>query len=267
MTESSFKLDHFPVGLQNAFHGVTASPVLVGESGVNVYRLQASNSPTRFLKIATGNTRRDLHVERARLEWLRGKLPVPSVLYFEEDSTAQYLLLSAIDGVDASQLVGHSDPVHLISALAQALRQVHTLGIQNCPFDRRLETVFGVLGRRIAQSSADEDDDVDDWRNTSFQMHFEQLMRTQPRDEDLVFVHGDYCFPNILLDTESLAVTGFIDWGRSGIADRYQDLALAARSIIRNVGPRWVGHFFEAYGIQHINSQKVRFYQLLDEML
>src|SRR5437899_2886470 len=69
------------------------------------------------------------------------------------------------------------------------------------------------------------------WRSTSFQMRFEQLKRSRPRYEDLVLVHGDSCFPNILLDSKSLAVNGFVDWGHSGIADRYQDLALAARSI------------------------------------
>src|SRR5260221_14189416 len=112
MIVNELNVSHLPVGLRHDLEDVTASPILIGESGVNVYRLQVANAPTRFLKIATKTARRELHVERARLVWLQGKLPVPRVLYFEEDIEAQYLMLSAIEGVDASQLVGRSDPVH-----------------------------------------------------------------------------------------------------------------------------------------------------------
>src|SRR5258705_6857298 len=129
MIVNDLNVSHLPVGLRHDLEDVTASPILVGESGVNVYRLQVANTPTRFLKIATRATHCELHLERARLDWLQGKLPVPRVLYFDEDSDGQYLMLSAIEGVDASQLVGRSDPVHLITALAHALRQVHAVNI------------------------------------------------------------------------------------------------------------------------------------------
>jgi len=211
MTENTLNGDLLPVAMRHELHDASIAQVLLGESGVTVYRLQSANAPTRFLKIATGTTRRELGLERARLDWLQGKLPVPRVLYFDEDSEAQYLMLSAVEGVDARQLAGHSDPVHLITTLA------HALDVQNCPFDRRLDTVFGELGRRIQQVSVDEDSVDDEWRSTSFQLRREQLSRTRPRDEDLVFVQGDYCFPNILLDPVSLAVMGFIDWGTAAL--------------------------------------------------
>jgi aminoglycoside phosphotransferase len=61
------------------------------------------------------------------------------------------------------------------------------------------------------------------------------------------------------------AVSGFVDWGRAGIADRYQDLALCARSIAANLGPEWVTAFFEHYGLTIIDQRKLSFYELLDE--
>ena len=84
--------------------------------------------------------------------------------------------------------------------------------------------------------------------------------------EDLVFTHGDYCLPNVFLDLTGRRLTGFIDWGRAGIADRYQDLALAERSLRFNFGPGWERCLFDAYGLTHVDEAKLAYYRLLDEM-
>ena len=45
-------------------------------------------------------------------------------------------------------------------------------------------------------------------------------------------VHGDYCLPNIILKEHT--VSGYIDVALAGVGDRYQDLALAVRSLAYN---------------------------------
>jgi aminoglycoside 3'-phosphotransferase II len=60
-------------------------------------------------------------------------------------------------------------------------------------------------------------------------------------------------------------VSGLVDCGNAGIADRYQDLALCARSVADNLGPEWVPALFARYGVEHVDEQKVAYYQLLDE--
>ncbi len=266
MAENRLESHHLPAALRQQIDGVTAHRILLGESGTSVYRLLGESSGTRYLKIAAGTARRELHLERDRLVWLQGKLPVPQVLYFGENDVTEYLLLSAVEGLDASQLTEQTDPVQLVAVLAGSLRQIHALDIRDCPFERRLDTVLAQAKARIENREVADDDLDDEARTERMQRLYEQAASTRPRTEDLVFVHGDYCFPNILLDPQTLTLTGFIDWGRSGIADRYQDLALAARSIIRNLSERWVGHFFDAYGLERVDSRKVRFYQLLDDV-
>jgi aminoglycoside phosphotransferase len=69
---------------------------------------------------------------------------------------------------------------------------------------------------------------------------------------------------NIIVTAE-WNISGFIDLSRAGLADRYRDLALACRSIEQNCGSRWVKLFMEQYGIKEVNTQKIQFYQLMDE--
>ena len=60
---------------------------------------------------------------------------------------------------------------------------------------------------------------------------YEYLVKNQPMP-DPVFSHGDFCLPNIFVSDQK--VTGFVDWGRGGVADRWQDIALCVRSLRHN---------------------------------
>jgi aminoglycoside phosphotransferase len=262
---TALDFERLPLALRQQLAGSTARPILIGESGTSVYRLQAERIPPRYLKIATEDAPRELHIERDKLAWLQGRLPVPQVLFFDEDTHAQYLLISAMEGVDASVLAEESDPLQLVMALAEGLRQIHAVPITECPFPRRLDFMFAEAYKNVEQRLVDEDDFDDERQGFTAEQLYEQLQMIRPRSEDLVFVHGDYCFPNILLQPDTLAITGFIDWSRGGIADRYQDLALVARSIVRNMDERWIAPFYEVYGLEKVDAQKIRFYQLLDE--
>ncbi len=139
----------------------------------------------------------------------------------------------------------------------------------DCPFDHSVVRQIQKARIRMASGHVNEDDfDQENIGRRAADL-FADLTSSVPHSEDMVFTHGDYCLPNIILRRREpdnvMEITGFIDCGRAGLADRYQDLALGARSITGNYGEEWVPLFFDRYGLSRPDHDKLRFYRLLDE--
>lgn len=87
-----------------------------------------------------------------------------------------------------------------------------------------------------------------------------------------VFTHGDFCLPNIF--SKNGEITGFIDLGRSGIADKYQDVALCYRSLRHNFDGKYGGKEYSGFSAEMLfeeleivpNWELINFYILLDEL-
>ena len=92
-------------------------------------------------------------------------------------------------------------------------------------------------------------------------------------DEDIVLTHGDYCLPNIFVKENEMS--GFIDIGKMGPADRWQDIAIAIRSLKHNFDGKYTDGkkifnfkpqmFLDALGVD-FDNQKYNYYFLLDEL-
>jgi len=93
-----------------------------------VFKLHAK-SGNYFLKIGVG-----LEKERERLEWLKGKLPVPKVIGFTKIDDKDALLLSAIEGKNLAVLSKEWSAEKIIDKLVEALHQFHDVDAKNCPF-------------------------------------------------------------------------------------------------------------------------------------
>ena len=235
---------HHPPGLRLAYQALNWERVTIGESKAHVYQTDTFVLKIQPVKAADHVALAD---EKSKIEWLKGKVRVPEIVDYFIDDADEYLIMTRLPGVNAAETALKSDPKSLVTLLGRALRELHErVTIDHCPFDMRLD-------RLLNQTTASHE-------------LLAELIRNKP-DEDLVFTHGDYCLPNIIVDEQQGCVTGFVDLGRAGIADRYADLALCLRSINYNLGERYEDTLLEAYGsVSSWDRRKIEFYQRLDEL-
>ncbi|HEX8737393.1 MAG TPA: APH(3') family aminoglycoside O-phosphotransferase [Pyrinomonadaceae bacterium] len=251
-----------PAPLARMISGYTWRQNNVGFSPSKVFRLDAENKDALYLKIAPRTLAHSLLREKMKLEWLENRLPAPEVLFFAAGESADYLLLSAISGTDASDASLKTDIPRVIEQLTNGLKTIHALPIEDCPFDERNDCKIEPARELVAKNLVDEDDFDEINLGKTAACLFQELIENKPADEDSVFTHGDYCLPNVIFENKRLS--GFVDWGNAGIADRYQDLALLTRSVIYNFGAEYEELVFKIYGIEP-DWEKIRFFRLLDE--
>ena len=222
-----------PEPLQPFVAGLAWTRITVGESKSAVFRLDRSGQAALYLKVAPKAHRLELLWEQKRLDWLRGRLSVPGVVGYEADDRNEYLLLTAVPGRHTADLTGaESRTRRIVQLLATGLRAIHAVPIRDCPFDMTLDREIERARRNVINGLVDEAGFAGTRRGRAAAELLAELQHKRPADEDLVFTHGDYCLPNVLV--ERGAVSGFVDWGRAGVADRYKDIALVVRSLERN---------------------------------
>ncbi|MGW0249418.1 phosphotransferase [Nocardia goodfellowii] len=207
--------------------------------------------------------------EHARFQWLRGRgIRLPEIVAFESD-----VLVLADAGVPSLAARGHdydeepsggqSSDVAGPSAgtiMGTLLRRLHSIPVAECPFDGRLDGLLARARRRVVEGLVDAEDFDDDNQGQTAEQVLARLSDERPAETDLVVTHGDFTSANVL-EGEIL-----IDVGALGVADRYRDLALAARDLSGHHSEEEVAAFFAAYGVDTPDQRRLDYYRLLDEL-
>lgn len=270
------KLKEPPLNRTNIFFGESHSdwlPVRGGESGDFVFRRGDGHA---FAKIAPASRRGELAGERDRLIWLKGRgVACPEVINWQEEQEGACLVITAIPGVPAADLSG-ADLLKAWPSMGQQLGAVHSLSVDQCPFERRLSRMFGRAVDVVSRNAVNPDFLPDEDKSTPqldllARVERELPVRLDQERTDMVVCHGDPCMPNFMVDPKTLQCTGLIDLGRLGTADRYADLAL----MIANAEENWAAPdeaerafavLFNVLGIEAPDRERLAFYLRLDPL-
>jgi aminoglycoside 3'-phosphotransferase-2 len=271
-----------PPRLAGAVGARRGEPVVRGMSGARVVRWVgapgAPDAATLFLKTARlGRPDGDesLHDEAARLVWMAARgLPVPRVHAYELWRGGEYLLLGEVPGEDADSAARSAPAADVVDALADGLRLLHATPAGDCPFAMDVSARIALARDRVRAGLVDALDFDDERRGRSPEALLAELEATRPAADGLAFTHGDYSLPNVIVSAARgvgggsvapVALSGFVDCGRAGLADRYQDLALAERGVRWKLGGEWVPRLYARYGLAAVDRRRLDFYTLLDE--
>lgn len=233
----------------------------IGCSADGVYFL-ANNKQNYYLKISRN---KEILNEVKAYRYLEGKLNVPKVYEFAQKDGQYFLLMSEVKGRMLCDLL-HDDIQETIRLYALALKKLHDLPIKDYPIQRDLSELIQTAKNNLPDIDIHTLEEIT--KERGLEATFMRLVELKPLERDLVICHGDFCMPNVLVGEE----IGFIDLGRSGVDDRYQDIALALRSLKTNIEmmhqpyiEAYTTLFLETYGIFEIDERKREFYFLLDE--
>ncbi len=240
---------------------------------VGMSRSQVLLFPDKVLKIQ--ETSEEARREYRLLSWLDGKLPVPRVLAWEEQDGSAFLLMSRLPGDMACAAQYMQSPQTQALLLAQALNTLWDVNADHCPVRCSLDHKLAQARERVEKGLVDmENVEPDTFGPGGFgspEALLQWLIHNQP-EEELALTHGDFCLPNVFFTGNALS--GFIDWGRGGAGDRWNDIAICYRSLRHNHAGIYGGKptpgyddrsLFGALGIEP-DWERIRYYLLLDEL-
>ena len=290
----------------------------IGMSQASIYTYEMPNaSDSMVLKVESASPCALREYEA--LKWLDGRLPVPKVLGHHvgpahdgvgsasSGSGTSYILMSKVKGRMLCDVSILSNRRRLLKTAAAALEALWSVDTKGCPFCDRpsadrpfggcplcgcLERDLGLAAsnveKGIARLSADGGCECGYPSGVGTAKDLLAWLvdhRPALAEPDAVFSHGDLCLPNVFANCDG--ITGFIDLGLSGVADRWRDIAICLRSIRDNLVGRYASanaaalgksgdplpfgqfddsEFFDVLGIEP-DHEKLRYYTLLDELL
>lgn len=217
--------------------------------------------------------------EYRMMKYLQGRVPVPEVYACETEENRMYLLMRKCTGRMACSGAYRKDWNALCGLLANSLKTLWSVDVSDCPCDQRLCRKLAQAARNVEAGLVDLDNvEPDTFGEGGFRDPEDllQWLYDHMPEEEPVLSHGDLCLPNVFGIEER--VTGYIDLGRAGTADKWCDIALCCRSLFHNFNGKYsdgsagrmsvdfdVRQFFSLLGLEP-DWQKIRYYILLDEL-
>ncbi|HLU71648.1 MAG TPA: aminoglycoside 3'-phosphotransferase [Nonomuraea sp.] len=191
--------------------------------------------------------------EHGRLRWLKRWANVPDVVAFEGN-----VLVLAEAGWRS---LDRKPPPEAGTIMGRALRALHAIPVEECPFDERLDVKLDRAAERVRAGLVDRAAVAARHAGLTPEQVYDKLLLERPADEDPVVTHGDFTPANVLASYSGEAI--FVDLGELGVADRYMDLAVA----LLHLSEPAAADFLAAYGLDEVDEAKLAYYQSLHSLL
>lgn len=256
-----FDLNHI---LDQYFRNYEVLPIPGGATAACLYKITSKSKGSYILKIQPAHSATySLHSEKQNYEWLLNKVPVPAVAFFHTTGSEELLCLSELSGKNLEAYIGEVNAEEIVTRYARVLQLLHSLPIDSAAQVQSLEMKIRKAKFNVENNLVDMEDLQPENRGATASKLFDRLLQLKLSDHELVFTHGDYSLDNIVFHEERLS--GFIDIGGGGVADKYQDIAIAVRNIQDHFDNDLVYLFCREYGMPGLDERKMKFYRLLDE--
>lgn len=261
---------YLPVDVYKLIKDKEIKPNNIGMSKSQIYEIKDKKDPKNgyFLKINEPEIGYRLYNTYAVLNWIDDKLPVPKVLVYTKKGRKEFLLQEKIDGEVSFSDYFYPIRDNILKLLAEGLQNIHTL--EHSDFPKNLvydnNKLLEIANQRLKNGLVEKETFDFKWQHKNeYQLLKELEEKSKEIKEELVFSHGDYCLPNIMIDNNK--ISGYVDWIHGGVYDRNYDLAAVIWSITWNFGEKYVQTFLDYYGNEYVDWQKIRYYQQLNSFL
>lgn len=183
------------------------------------------------------------------------------VIDYINDSNNDYLIVKEVEGENGISQNHIADPKKLASSFGNHLRIIHSLEYDICPGSNRTKSLFYECNKKVRE------DKIEMWsfhKKYGFTPNQGLLMLDSLKSSYVndVFIHGDYCLPNIIMN--DFEFSGIVDMDLSGMGDRHIDIVSGLRSLEINFKTKeYDDIFLDAYGRDLIDKDRLAFAKLL----
>ena len=209
------------------------------------------------------------------MKWLQGKLPIPRILGTASENGTDYLLMSKAEGQMSCAEEYMLRPQLLTDIMAEALRLLWSVDISDCPCSNSAQRRLQLAEYRVENGLVDTEECAPDTFGKNGFRDPRQLLewlKENIPEEESVLSHGDLCLPNVFVKDGKLSC--FIDLGRCGVGDKWNDIAILCRSLGSNFRGEYGGKVYNGYSedmlFEHLgiapDRKKMEYFRLLDEL-
>jgi aminoglycoside phosphotransferase len=111
--------------LDSLWNNYFITPLSAGETDAQLFSIKVENNVSYILKYQKSSLKNDY----LNYTWLKGKVAVPQVLFYEQFNDYQAICMTALKGFPLSRYIGKVEDSEIVRHYAKALKHLHSLAV------------------------------------------------------------------------------------------------------------------------------------------